>query len=762
MTTASHTVSRDRKVLKAIDKDGLRLSYYSIVGYGVLFAWISTLGGGYERMPRLSVTIGVLLALFSIGRIAMNMQFDSIYGRGPARWRRIFYLLTHLHAGVWSIYLVLLILVFELTINTFLAWIYTAGLCAAIIISSSAYLYTNRAFISILLLPSITVLVLKMEMNSGLMAVCLLFFYQFLIRQAAYLFAVFWDRVELQRSHRKKLVDLQLAREAGDAADRAKNEFLSTVTHEIRTPMNSVLGMLTLLQDTELSKVQREYQSIATLAGESLLSLIDDILDFSKIMSGNIRLESSVVNLRSLIEEVVEMLGPVAHERGLELSYICDPSVPRRIRGDAGRLSQLLVNLVNNAFKYAEDGEIILEVNMTFPRVDVGLLRVHVIDHGQGLTLEQKEKIFSAFGRIGGGREGAIGGTGLGLAICKGIAECMKGEIGLISDEYTGSTFWFTAQMKLFSQQTKAFVADSKLMGLKVLVVDALPGVRRALRTEIEQWGVLVDVIDDYSKALQVLRGSARERCDIDLVIIGMNIDNSKDCLNLSSIMAEDPRLSEMKQIILTSLVQRGNTTTVLHARKVPQAVFVTKPIHRSSLYGAFVQLYQLREEGEKVERLTLRKQEVATRHHAILLAEDNKVNQMVAKGMIKKLGYEVKIVGNGKEAIGIIEDKAFDLVLMDCLMPVMDGYEATREIRRREEGVDRHIPIIAMTANTFEGEETRCFVAGMDDFLAKPVNIEELAAKLDRWLGEDVGQIGVIHSQRNGDEESGQSASSH
>jgi len=757
MATASHAMSRDRKVLKAIDEDGVRLSYYSIFGYIVLFAWISTQGGGYETMPRLSITFGVLLALFSVARIAMNMRFVSFYGSGPARWRRVFYLLSHVQAAIWSIYLVLLILVFGLTINTFLAWMYTAGLCTAIIIGSSAYIYTNRTFISILLLPTISVLILTMEANHGLMAVCLLFFYQFLLRQAAYLFAVFWDRVELQRSHRKKLVDLQLAREAGDAADRAKNEFLSTVTHEIRTPMNSVLGMLTLLQDTELTKVQREYQSIATLAGESLLSLIDDILDFSKIISGKIRLESKVVNLRNLIEDVVEMLGPVAHERGLELTYICDPSVPRRIRGDSDRLSQLLVNLVNNAFKYAEQGEIILEVNMTFPRVDVGLLRVHVIDHGQGLSQEQRDRIFSAFGRIGGGREGAIGGTGLGLAICKGIAECMDGEIGLISDESSGSTFWFTAEIQLFSQQTKEFVADSSLTGLKVLVVDASPGVDRALRTEMEQWGVGVDVIGDYNKALQVLRGSARERCDVDLVIISMNGDNVKDCLTLSSTMAEDPRLSEMKQIILTSLVQRGSTATVQHARKVPQAIFVTKPIHRSSLYRAFVQLYQLREEGDKAERLTLRKEVVNPKHYAILLAEDNKVNQMVAKGMIKKLGYEVKIVGNGKEAIGIIEDKAFDLVLMDCLMPVMDGYEATREIRRREEGVDRHVPIIAMTANTFEGEETRCFVAGMDDFLAKPVNIGDLAATLERWLGEDVGQVGVIHSQR---EDRGQNAS--
>ena len=753
MTAASHTTSRDRKVLKSIDADASRNSMYAIISYLVLFAWISTIGGGYELMPRWTVAIGLMLALITAVRVTMNLHFESFYGSGPARWRRMFYFFTHVHAAIWSLYLVSLILVFGLSLYTFIAWVYTVAVCSATIVSSSAYLYTNRAFISILLLPTITVLVLRMEVNYGLLAAVFLLFYLFISRQASYLFATFWDRVELQRLLRKKLVDLQLAREAGDAADQAKNDFLSIVTHEIRTPMNNVLGMLSLMQDTELTEIQREYLSISSQAGESLLSLIDDILDFSKIVSKSIQLEDKVFDLRGVFQDVVEMLGPTAHQRGIELSYICDPQVPIRVKGDANRLNQVLVNLLNNSIKYGSEGEIILDVNMTFPRVDVGLLRVHVSNRGQGLSQRQQEKIFDAFSRIGGSKQdNLVGGSGLGLAICKGIVECMQGEIGVISDEYSGTTFWFTAHLQLSSQQTKEFQADQRLIGAKILVVDPRIGGGRALLTEMEQWGISAELIDSYDKAVQILRESAREDCEFDVVIMSMDLANNKECLGLSSIMAQDPRLSATKQIILTSLVQRGGSSVLNHSKKVPQALFVTKPVHRKSLYNALSRLFDISQDEEKNERASRNFVKDSSRHFAILLAEDNRVNQMVAKGMIKKLGYEVKVVGNGKEALGIIEDKEFDLVLMDCLMPVMDGYEATQEIRVREQGTEKHIPIIAMTANTYEGEDAKCFAAGMDDFMAKPVNIDELAAKLTRWLGEDISGVEVIDNQkRNG-----------
>ncbi|MBL4608979.1 MAG: response regulator, partial [Pseudomonadales bacterium] len=484
-------------------------------------------------------------------------------------------------------------------------------------------------------------------------------------------------------------------------------------------------------------KTQREYQTVASSASESLLDLIDDILDFSKISSGAIYLESHFFNVRHTIRDCVEMLGPVAHEKGLELSYVCEPHIPLRVKGDSKRLKQIIVNLVSNAIKYSDEGEVIIEVYMTFPQPGQGILRVHVRDDGPGLSLPDQEQIFQAFNRLQ--KDGSINGTGLGLAVCHGLVASMGGEIGVFSKEKNGSTFWFAVPIKISTQQKEGLQAHACMENKRILLLGATKGMSHFFQVEVKEWGMSLDEMEEVDELDSI------ESSSYDLIILNMQLGSAQS-LVLSKNLVNSSGYGNTPQIILTSLAQRGMVETVEHGRKYPEISFLTKPVFKKSLYESILTAWNI--EREKSASITkFPEKESGDSGYFILLVEDNNINQMVAKGMIKKLGHDVTVVSNGSEALGMLEERHFDLVLMDCIMPVMDGYMAASEIRKREHGSDRHISVIAMTANTFEGEEQRCLAAGMDDYLAKPVSAAALDVKLRRWLGKEVTRAAVINT---------------
>ncbi len=538
---------------------------------------------------------------------------------------------------------------------------------------------------------------------------------------------------------------LTRAKEAAEGANRAKSAFLANMSHEIRTPMNGVLGMAELLLDTALTPAQRQYAETVNTSGETLLRIINDILDFSKIEAGKLRLEAFDFDLQATVEEVAGLLAARAHERGLELTAFVDPDVPVALRGDPFRLRQVLTNLLGNALKFTERGEVAVHVSLAAATAAGTTIRFAVTDTGIGMTTTQQENLFQAFTQADVSTTRRYGGTGLGLAIAKQLVELLGGSIGVVSVPGEGSAFWFTARFAASEAPVLPAPRRTDLRGLRVLIVDDNATNRQILHAQVTSWGMGSAAAADGPDGLALLRAATARDEPYDLAIIDMQMPGM-DGLGLARAIGADPALAATRLILLSSIGQDLGD----EARATDFAAVLTKPVRQSRLYdclvsvlatagataggrGAAIEIARADRPGDPT-LANGASAPVAPPAGRILLAEDNAVNQAVAGAMLKKLGYRVDIAVNGREAVAAVARAAYVAVLMDCQMPELDGYEATAAIRDHEGGA-RHTPIIAMTANALEGDRERCLAAGMDDYLAKPVKAEALAATLARWV---------------------------
>jgi len=525
---------------------------------------------------------------------------------------------------------------------------------------------------------------------------------------------------------------LELAR-AAEEASRAKSQFLANMSHEIRTPMNGVIGMIELLLDTSLSAKQRRFAQTVRSSADALLTLINDILDFSKIEAGKMALERIDFDLREAVEDVCELLAESAHKKGLELVHGIAEDVPSDVRGDPGRLRQILINLVGNAVKFTERGEIVVRVR-ALERSDAAMrLRFEVQDTGVGIVPEAQPHIFNLFTQGDGSTTRRYGGTGLGLAIARQLAGMMGGEIGVASEPGKGSTFWFSARFEASGEQARAPWPRADLRGLKALVVDDNATNREILGSQLKSWGMRAVCAPNAVQALAQLRVAAGgER--FDLAILDMMMPDM-DGLALARAIKSDPALVAVRLIILTSMGLRGDAAD---ARQTGVEAYLTKPVRQSELYNALATVMgKPAPGGALVTRHRMAHgRRPAVRRARVLLAEDNPVNQEVALGMLEFLGCRAEAAADGEQVLERLARAEFDLVLMDCQMPRLDGYEATAAIRRleQERGL-RRMPIVALTANAMSGDRDRCQAAGMDDYLSKPLRQEDLAAALARWL---------------------------
>ncbi|MBN1907574.1 MAG: PAS domain S-box protein [Deltaproteobacteria bacterium] len=538
------------------------------------------------------------------------------------------------------------------------------------------------------------------------------------------------DRKETEKKLEKAMRDSELA-------NKSKSEFLANMSHEIRTPLNGVMGILNLLLSTNLDSEQLDLIETGVRSSESLLTVINDILDFSKIEAGELDLETINFNLRNAVAEVVELPAMMAQKKGVEFSYEIHHETPNLLRGDPGRLRQIILNLTNNAIKFTDKGEVNLRVFVTEEQGSHVELMFEVKDTGVGIPDDKRDIIFESFKQSDSSTTRKYGGTGLGLSISKKLAHLMNGDIGVISSEGKGSTFWFTAVLeKQDNAVEKAPLPLSGIRGRRFLIVDENRTNLRILTGYLESWGCACDTIESGEEALKLMYMAEKEKALYDAVILDMRMRGIKGD-ELGKMIKDDPVLKGTPLIMLTAQGIKGDASRM---EKIGFAAYLTKPIRRSLLYDCLVEALS---KGPKIEKD--KKSPIVTKHSVyderrnkikILIVEDNLVNQKIIQKIMAKAGFGCSIASNGKEAIKALENDNYDIVLMDIQMPEMDGIEATRIIRNPASNVRNHdIPIIAMTAHAMKGDREICIAAGMNDYASKPIQPQELFNKLEKQI---------------------------
>ncbi len=722
---------KDRKVLKRVDYGAAKNSLMGVLAalliYALVFAW----GQVYQSFELEALIGGGAVLAVTAYRLWLVARFDALYGSGPARWRKLFGVGLAMHALLWGLLPAWLAWRLGSGFNFFAVLLYNVGVTTALGSSWMAGLRVRQAYIVLMFLPTVLVLLITGSLHDWVIAIMISIYAFYLFRLYRGQYETFWHAMTRERRGRGESSSQQPVR----SSTEVQLSLVYRLAHELRTPMNSLMGMMSLLEDTRLDDEQKDYLQVAGRSGKLLLSLIDDVLDYSRILSRRITLNSEFFDFRTAIEQALEAFGPMAQNTGLELTCVIDRLLPKRIRGDRERLMQVLNNLFSNAIKFSDNGEIRLDVDFTVESESSGVLRVRLSDEGVGMDPETLRHLFQDRFIDEGQDVYSSRHTGFGLLVCKGLIDAMGGTLGAESVPGEGSTFWFTVPVQMQPDMRESQDLVRALDGAEAVVVGAASGTVACLQEELETLDCQCSSAQGYDHALQALRAGHREHSDFDLLLVD-TWTRPELALNLCRNVLEDPSLRPVRLVLLATIEERG-TPAVQKLIDKHDLVVLVRPAHRRSLRSALARLVGLqRQQPVGDAPMQTREERLRRKQFRLMLVEDNEVNQLVTRGMLSKLGYQVKTVSNGETALALVDQENFDLILMDCMMPEMDGFEVTRQLRAREKQNDaQRTPVVAITANTAEGVQARCLAAGMDDFLAKPVHLDALETVLRRWL---------------------------
>jgi two-component system sensor histidine kinase/response regulator len=676
-------------------------------------------------------------AALSCFRITVARSYATLGARRPRTWSALFRGGVVLTAVTWGLGVAAFIRAHGVGIESLFVLLITGGVAAG---AASALAPDRRlclVYLTAVLVPS-TLVCLTLPNPSSMVfgtTEAILVYLLFLAVVARRMNTEFVDAGEKTALLQARGAELEIARAQAIEASRAKSEFLANMSHEIRTPMNGVLGMAELLRATHLSSDQRELVEALASSGDALMTIIDDILDFSKVEAGKLEIESVDFDLRTCIEEAVELFAPRADAKKVGLAIFFDENVPTFVAGDAGRTRQIISNLLGNAIKFTEKGEIVARVHADELTDAVARVRVEIVDTGIGISKDALSYLFQPFTQANASTSRKYGGTGLGLTISRKLAELMGGALSVESTEGVGSTFAFTvtfAPRPAPRSSTKMNV--DHLAGRRVLCVDDTETNRALLVKQLATLGMMAETAIDGPEALEMLYAAQAKAQPYDAVVLDYSMPKMNG-VALARAIRSNPAFSRLPMVLVTSWTERGQFEGAYEAGI---ACCLTKPLRHKQLTGAMRKAFELC--GTSTQSVA--KVEMPSAVESVgenipvqraLLAEDNAINQKVAVRLLEKLGFRVDIALNGREALERFGREAYDVVFMDCQMPEMDGYEATLELRKREAHGAR-TPVIAMTASAMTGDREKCLEAGMDDFVSKPISITELTKVVARW----------------------------